>query len=217
MAAIPARQIAIIGGTGRLGLGLARRLRQAGVDVLIGSRDLGRARAAAEAAGLPAGQGRLNAEAAGAADLVIVTVPFDGHEATMRALAPGLAGKVVLETTVPYDRRSRAVILPDGISAAERAQRLLPHSRVVAGFHTVSAAMLADLGRPLHGDVLLCGDDAPAREAAAAIVRAIGMRPVEAGGLAAARTLEQLAGLLLGLNRRYRLDDLGITIAGLGD
>lgn len=217
MAAIPARQIAIIGGTGRLGLGLARRLRQAGVDVLIGSRDLGRARAAAEAAGLPAGQGRLNAEAAGAADLVIVTVPFDGHEATVRALAPGLAGKVVLETTVPYDRRSRAVIVPDGISAAERAQRLLPHSRVVAGFHTVSAGMLADLGRPLRGDVLLCGDDAPATDAAAAVVRAIGMRPVVAGGLIAARTLEQLAGLLLDLNRRYRLHDLGITIAGLGD
>lgn len=217
MATIPARQIAIIGGTGHLGLGLARRLRQAGARPLIGSRDLQRARTAAEEAGLPAGQGRTNAEAAEIADLVILTVPLDGHEATLRHLAPSLGGKVVLETTVPYDRQTRAVILPDGISAAERAQRLVPHSRIVAGFHTVSAVMLADLTRPPRGDVLLCGDDASAKDAAFALVRAIGMRPVDAGGLVSARVLEHLAGLLLGLNRRYKTKDLGIVIAGLAD
>lgn len=212
---LPARRIAIVGGTGHLGLGLARRLRQAGAEVLIGSRDPQRARAAAEAAGLPAGQGRLNADAAEAADLVIITVPFDGHEATVRALAPLLAGKVLLETTVPYDRRSRTVILPDGISAAERAQQLAPTARVVAGFHTVSAVMLADAAAQLRGDVLLCSDHAAATAAVAALVHAIGMRPVDAGALASARTLELMAGLLLGLNRRYKQRDLGITIAGL--
>lgn len=207
--------IAIIGGTGRLGLGLTRRLSRTPTPVLVGSRDQNRARAAAMEAGLGAGQGRTNVDAAREADLVILAVPIEGHEPTLRALAPYLGGKVLLDTTVHYERKTRSVLLPDGISAAERAQRLVPQARVVSGFHTVSAAMLADLERPAQGDVLLCGDDAGAKAPVAAMVRSIGMRPVDAGALATSRLLEQLAGLLIDLNRRYKKKDLTIQIAGL--
>jgi NADPH-dependent F420 reductase len=210
-----AGRIAIIGGTGHLGLGLAWRLSRAGASVLIGSRDITRARTAAAEAGLPAAAARANLEAAHEADLVVLTVPFEGHEPTLRALAPALDGKVVLDTTVSYDRQARAVVLPDGMSAAERAQHLLPRARVVAGFHTVSSIMLSDLEQPLRGDVLLCGDDVEAKEHVAGIVRLIGLRPVDAGALVQSRLLEQLAGLLLGLNRRYKKKDLGIAIVGL--
>lgn len=207
--------IAIIGGTGRLGLGLARRLSSTQAPVLIGSRDENRARAAAAEAGLGEAQGRTNSDAARSADLVILAVPVEGHEPTLRALAPYLGGKALLDTTVDYDRAARAVVLPGGLSAAERAQRLVPGARVVSGFHTVSATMLADLERSARGDVLLSGDDTAAKERVGAMVRSIGMRPVDTGGLMTSRLLEQLAGLLIDLNRRYKKKDLSIQITGL--
>ncbi|MGH2399266.1 MAG: NADPH-dependent F420 reductase [bacterium] len=207
--------IAIIGGTGRLGLGLARRLSRAQTPVLIGSRDETRARAAAAEAGLGAERGRTNIEAARSADLVVLTVPVEGHEPTLRALGPHLGGKVLLDTTVHYDRSSRSVLLPEGMSAAERAQRLVPKARLVSGFHTVSSTMLADLERPARGDVLFCGDDAGAKEPVAAMVASIGMRAVDAGSLSTSRVLEQLAGLLIDLNRRYKKKDLTFQVVGL--
>ena len=207
--------VAIVGGTGHLGLPLARRLHRAGERVLIGSRDAARAQSAAEDGGLGRAAGRSNAAAVREAAVVVIAVPYEGHEATLRLLAPDLAGKPVLETTVPYDKATRSAHQPDGLSAAERAQSLAPGARIIAGFHTVSALMLADVDRPAHGDVLLCGDDAGAKDIAASLVRAIGMRPVDAGPLRSARVLEQLAVFLLALNRRYRRKDLGITVAGL--
>lgn len=207
--------VAIVGGTGHLGLPLARRLHRAGERVLIGSRDAARAESAAEDGGLGRTAGRANVAAVREAAVIVIAVPYDGHEATLRLLAPDLDGKPVLETTVPYDKATRSAHHPGGLSAAERAQQLAPGARIVAGFHTVSAVMLADLDRPAYGDVLLCGDDAGAKEIATALARVIGMRPVDAGPLRSARTLEQLAVLLFGLNRRYKRKDLGITVAGL--
>jgi NADPH-dependent F420 reductase len=207
--------VAIVGGTGRLGLAFACRLHRAGVRVLIGSRDTARAESAAETAGLGAAAGRSNIDAVREAAVIIIAVPYEGHEATLRLLASSLAGKPVLETTVPYDRATRSAHQPEGLSAAERAQRLAPEARVVAAFHTVSSAMLADPDRSPHGDVLFCGDDAGAKETAEALVRALGMRPVDAGPLRSARVLEQLGVLLIRLDRRYKRKDLGITIAGL--
>lgn len=211
----PLGPVAIVGGTGRLGLPLARRLHRAGAHVLLGSRDAARAETIAEGGGLGRSAGRSNAAAVREAAVVVITVPYEGHEATLRSLQDALAGKPVIETTVPYDREARAVHHPDGLSAAERAQRLAPGARIVAGFHTVSAVMLADEARPLHGDVLLCGDDPGAKEIAGALARTIGMRPIDAGPLRNARVLEQLAVLLFGLNRRYKRKDLGVTITGL--
>lgn len=207
--------VAIVGGTGHLGLPLAQRLHRAGERVLIGSRDAARAERAAEEGGLGRAAGRSNAAAVREAAVIVIAVPYEGHEAVLRSLAPDLAGKPVLETTVPYDKTTRSADHPDGLSAAERAQHQAPGARIVAGFHTVSAAMLADLDRPAHGDVWLCGDDAGAKDIATSLVRAIGMRPVDAGPLRSARILEQLGVLLLGLNRRYKRKDLGITVAGL--
>ncbi len=206
-------RVAIVGGTGRLGLALARRLHRAGVGVVLGSRDASRARAAARSIDLPAHAGRLNADAAAAADVIIITVPYDGHRQTLTGIAEAAAGKVVVDATVPYGRPVDAA--RPAAAAAEETRALLPAARVVAGFHTVSAPMLADLTNPPHGDVLLCGDDSGAKDIVAGLVRRIGMRPVDAGPLAQARTLEQLAGLLVTLNKRYKKRDLGIAIAGL--
>lgn len=206
-------RVAIVGGTGRLGLALARRLHRAGVDVVLGSRDASRAQAAAGSIDLPAHAGRLNADAAGLADVIVITVPYDGHGQILAGIAGAAAGKVVMDATVPFGRAADAA--RPVAAAAEETRGLLPAARVVAGFHTVSAPMLADLTRPPHGDVLLCGDDPGAKDLVAGLVRRIGMRPVDAGPLVQARTLEQLAGLLVTLNKRYKRRDLGIQIAGL--
>lgn len=208
-----AERVAIVGGTGRLGGGLARRLHQAGVDVVIGSRDPAKAAQVATALGLPAQRGRANRDAAAAAAVVIVTVPYEAHRVTLGAIAGAVSGKVVVDTTVPF--AAGTMVRPEAGSAAREAASLLPGGRVVAGFHTVSSAMLADLSRSLRGDVLLCGDDAAANDVVGGLVRTLGMRPVDAGGLASAAILEQLAGLLLTLNRRYKRKDLGIQIVGL--
>lgn len=224
-----AARVAIIGGTGRLGLGLARRLQAAAVEVVLGSRDPARAETAAQSIGLPARAGRANVDAAEMAEVIIVAVPYDAHMPILSGIADATAGKVVVDTTVPF--ADSALRLPSGrpersrtgaagkgpaeSSAAEGARRMLPRARVVAGFHTVSAPMLADLAKPPHGDVLLCGDDEDAKEVVARLVRAIRMRPVDVGPLSQARVLEQLALLLLTLNRRYKKRDLGIQIAGL--
>ncbi len=206
-------RVAIVGGTGRLGLALARRLHGAGVDVVLGSRDASRAQAAARSIGLPAHAGRLNADAAGMADVIIITVPYDAHGQILAGIAGAAAGNVVVDATVPFGRPADAA--RPVAAAAEETREVLPAARVVAGFHTVSAPMLADLAKPPHGDVLLCGDDPGAKDLVAGLVRRIGMRPVDAGPLTQARTLEQLAGLLLAINRRYKKRDLGIAIAGL--
>ena len=216
-------RVAIIGGTGRLGLGLARRLQAAAVDIVLGSRDPARAETAARSMGLAAQAGRGNVAAAEAAEVIVITVPSEAHTQILSAIAEATAGKVVVDTTVSFTEsalrfhsgrpeRSRTGA---AVSAAEEASRLLPRARVVAGFHTVSAPMLADLARPPHGDVLLCGDDEGAKESVAHLVRAIRMRPVDAGPLAHARILEQLPRVLVTINKRYRRRDLGIQIAGL--
>lgn len=212
----PGRTVALIGGTGHMGIGLARRLAQAGMDVIIGSRDGTKARAVASSLGFASLRGRHNPEAAGTAEVIVLTVPYAAHRSTLLAIAGDTDGKVVVDTTVPLVRNSSLhVIRPPARSAAEEARELLPRARIVSGFHTVSADLLADLTRTLHGDVLLCGDDAGAKEIAAELVRAIRMRPVDVGALSQAHALEQLAGLLLALNRRHRRRDLGVQISGL--
>lgn len=210
--------VALIGGTGRLGRGLGMRLARSGAAVFIGSRDAGKAAAAAASIAASGVRGATNAEAAGAAGVIVIAVPYQAHRQTVTDIAAGTAGKVVVDAAVPVIAGATLQVdRPAAGSLAEEAARLLPEARIVGGFHTVSAVMLSDLTRDPQGDVLLCGDDATAKEVAAQLVRAVGMRPVDAGGLAAAHTLEQLAGLLFGLNRRYRRRDLGIRITGLED
>lgn len=218
MPAVPARSVAVIGGTGRLGRGLASRLAHAGVDVIIGSREEARARSAASALGFGKLSGLMNRHAARSAEVIVVTVPYDGHRSVLEAIANETVAKVVLDTTVPLTTTApMRVVRPPAGSAAEEAQQMLPQARVVGGFHTVSGWMLADFSRDLHGDVLLCGDDVGAKEIIATLARAIGMRPVDVGPLAHAHALEQLGGLLLAMNEQYSRPDLGIRITGLDE
>jgi len=220
-----ATTIGIIGGTGPHGKGLALRLRESGHRILLGSRDA--ARAAEVIAELPAplvaapGEivGVENAQAAREGDVVIVTTPWDGFEAIGPALADDLAGKVVICCANPL-RFEGGVPLPvrleDG-SAAELLQRLCPEARVVSGFQNVSAVKLGQLGEPLDGDVLLCGDDADAIARSSEVVLAVeGLRPLHAGPLRMSSVAEDLTALLISVNKRYRTH-ASIVRTGIGD
>lgn len=206
--------VAILGGTGNLGHGLAVRLCAAGYEVLIGSRDPRRGQEVATRLRLPNARGAGNAEAAAAAEVVIVACPYEGHAALVRDLAGTLAGKIVIDATVPLGPGYTYAPPPSGSAAAE-TQALVPGARVAAAFHTLSARLLADPGRPLDQDVLVCGNDAAARTAAIELAAAIGARGVDAGGLEAAATIEAMACLVIALNIRYRRRTLGIKIAHL--
>jgi NADPH-dependent F420 reductase len=213
--------IAFIGGTGPEGLGLALRLAAAGEEVVIGSRKLERAEAAAdwvrERSPSARVRGALNVDAVAGADVVFVTVPHSGQSPALAELAGALAGKVVVNTVVPvtFEKgRARPVPVEDG-SAAEEAQRLLPGSRLAAAFHTLSAHKLQDVNSSIEGDVLVCSDDPDAKAAAMALAEKIpGLRPVDAGPLVNARYVETITVLLLNLNRIHKAET-GVRIVGL--
>ena len=220
--------IAVIGGTGHEGLGLAIRWAAAGLPVVIGSRDRARAEAAAQqvrtlvhGSGKRSGdptasvEGRENADAARVAEIVVITVPASAHAATVAAIAPGLSEKIVVDVTVPLDRNpSYAVQLPEG-SAAEATQRALVGSRIVGAFHTVPAPLLQDLSRPVDCDVLVCGDDAAAKARIIELAQAFGARAVDVGALRQTHTLERITALLVGLGRKVGRHELGVRITGL--
>ncbi len=220
-----AYRIALIGGTGPEGRGLATRFALAGHTVVIGSRDPTRAAdAAAEVAArlLAAGHadrvitGAANSDAATGADVVVLTVPYEAQRATLEALEAVLADKVVVDAVVPvrFERGPRPIEVPEG-SAAEQAAALLPRSRVVGAFHTIAAETLLDPLAPLHEDVLVTGDDAEAK----AVVRALaeempGVRTIDAGPLRYSRFVEGITVLLIGINGRYHAR-AGVRIEGL--
>jgi len=208
------KQIAILGGTGSLGHGLAIRLCAAGYQVVIGSRDPQRGQAVAERLGLVNARGAGNAEAARSSDVVILACPHEGHAALVREMADVLTGKIVIDATVPLGP-GYTYAPPPAESAAAETQTLVPGARVAAAFHTLSARLLTDLTRPLDQDVLVCGNDPAARAQALEIAAAIGARGVDAGGLEVAATIEAMACLVIGLNVRYRRRTLGIKIAHL--
>ena len=213
--------IAFIGGTGPEGLGLALRLAVAGEEVVIGSRRPERAEAAAawvrERSPSARVSGARNRDAVADADVVFITGPYEGHGATLSELADALEGKVVVDTVVPvtFEKgRPRPVPVEDG-SAAEEAQRLLPHSRLAAAFHTVSAHKLQDKDAAIEGDVLVCGGDPEAKATAMALAEKIpGLRAVDGGRLSNARYVELLTVLLLNLNRVHKAET-GVRIVGL--
>lgn len=219
-------EVAVVGGTGALGTGLARRLAAAGAGVVIGSRDAARAAAAAaeldEIATVPVG-GAANPEAAASARIVIVTVPFAAQARTLAEIAPVLRDdQIVVDATVPLaasvgGKATRMVGVWQG-SAAEQAREIIPDGvPVVAALHSVAAAALADLAHDLDEDVLVCGDSGAAkREVAALIARIDGLRPVNAGRLDAARLAESMTALMIGMNGRYKTQ-AGLRITGLPD
>ena len=219
--------VAVIGGTGDEGFGLALRLARAGERVVIGSRSEERGRAAAEEAarmvGGPDGtvEGAANRDAAAAAEVVFVTVPYAGQAEIYRSISGALRPEaVVCDTTTPLATavggRPWQVLTPWEGSAAEQAGAILPRSvRLVAGFHTVSAYPLRDLERPVEGDVLLCGADAEAKAAVGGLVDRIpNLRWVDAGPLAMARIVERLTAVLVSVNRAYGIREAGVALTG---
>ena len=210
--------IAIVGGTGAEGAGLAIRWARAGYRVIVGSRSPERAAARASAL---AGHGRIegaaNADAAAAADIVVVTVPFAAQRQTMTDIAEAARGKTVIDVTVPLvpPRVARVQLPPEG-SAAAIAQAILgPETRVVSAFQNVAADHLADPGCDLDCDVLVCGDAREARAEAVALIEAAGLRGIEAGPLDNAVAAEALTSVLIWINRRYDSPGSGIRITGL--
>ena len=212
--------VAVLGGTGPQGRGLARRLALAGQRMVIGSRVSERAEAVAaplRAANLDV-TGTDNASAAEAADLVIVAVPYEGHRALLTGLAGALAGKVVVDCVNPvaFDKLGAYPLLVEAGSAAQEAAAVLPASRVVAAFHHVSAVLLEDpsLGE-VDIDILVLGDDREATDLVQALAgRIAGMRGIYAGRLRNAAQVEALTANLISVNRRHKTH-AGIRITGL--
>jgi 8-hydroxy-5-deazaflavin:NADPH oxidoreductase len=217
--------VSIIGASGALGFGLAVRWGRAGVPVVIGSRDAGRAQEAAERAraAVPEGEfeGAENAEAATRADVVVLSVPFRSQSETLTNLKGALrSGQVVVDATVPLaaavsGRATRTLGVWQG-SAAQQAQEMVPDGvRVVSALHTVSAALLGDLDHALGEDVLVCGDRKEDKQVVAELIERIdGLRAIDAGRLEMARITEQLTALLISINVRHKTH-AGIKITGL--
>lgn len=220
--------VALIGGTGHLGAAIARRLARAGVPVIIGSRDPAKAAAAADALhadiGRSIGSGA-NVDAAHAAGIIILTVPFASQEATLRDIAPGVAGKIVVDTTVPLmpPKVMRVQLPPEG-SAAVRAQRILEEAlhavgsgsegvRMTSAFHNVAAHRLAT-DEPVDCDVLVFGDERAAREAVLQLVGLCGLRGLHGGALANSAAAEALTSVLIFVNKTYAADGAGLRITG---
>lgn len=210
---VEAATIAFLGGTGDQGRGLARRFALAGHRVVLGSRQAEKAQhAAAELQGtVPDAtlvSGATNADAAAKGDVVVVAVPWEGHEALIRGLADALAGKIVVDCVNPLGFDSQgayALDVPEG-SAAQQAAGILTGSTVVAAFHHVSAVLLLDPAvDTIETDVLVLGDDRAATDLVQALVDRIdGMRGVYGGRLRNARQVEALTANLVSINRRYK-------------
>nr|WP_211110287.1 NADPH-dependent F420 reductase [Acuticoccus mangrovi] len=215
--------MAIVGGTGALGGGLAIRAARAGCPVVIGSRTAQKAEAAAAALRetVPDADvvGLENAAAAAAGEMVVVTVPFASQADTLAAIAPMVGGKVVVDTTVPLvpPKVARVQLPPEG-SAAQRAAKALGEGvRLVTGFHNVSAKKLGEEG-PVACDVLVFGDDVDARQLVVDLANAIGLRGLHGGVLDNSAAAEALTSVLIAINKRYKVaEGAGIRITGLGE
>jgi 8-hydroxy-5-deazaflavin:NADPH oxidoreductase len=212
-------KVAVLGGTGKEGGGLARRWAVNGYQVIIGSRSVEKAEAAAAALNAELGGeylvGMENSAAAEAADLVVLSVPYSAHQATLEAVRDKLGGKILVDVTVPTPF-PQAVVVPEGKAAALEAAALVGDDvRVVSAFQNVSAAKLKQLGTPVDTDVLVTGDDAEAKRDVIALVEAAGMRGIDAGPLGNAVAAEALTAVLFYVNKTYKVKGAGIRITGL--
>jgi hypothetical protein len=218
--------VAVVGGTGAEGFGLTLRLAMAGHHVTIGSRDAARAASKAEEGRGLAGAGATidgddNAASAAAAEVVFVTVPFEGAAPIYRAIAGSLRPEtIVVDCTSPLmasvGGRASHALRPWHGSAAEFVKTLLPKgTRLVAAFHTVGAEALRALEQPVDSDALVMGDDDEAKAVVGGLIEQIpGMAWVDAGGLQMARIAETLTPLLVSINGRYEIHDAGFRITG---
>ena len=205
--------IAVLGGTGQLGGGLARRWIRAGYRVVIGSRSP--ERAAATAVEIGAFSGMANVEAAAAADIVLLAVPYSQQREILHEVKPSLAGKILIDATVPLvPPKVMRVQLPAEGSAAAIAQGIVGESvRVVSAFHNVAAALLHE-DQPLDCDVLVFGDDKEARATVIGLVAAAGLRGFHGGSIANSAAAEALTSVLIFINKHYAAH-AGIRLTGV--
>jgi NADPH-dependent F420 reductase len=221
-----AEKIAIVGGAGELGFGLALRWASAAVDIVIGSREQSKAEDAANRVQAAVRNAKIagydNARAVAEASIVVLAVPFPAQAGILKTIKGALKGKVLVDATVPLaasigGRATRTISLWEG-SAAQAAQALLPGVIVLSAFQNVSADVLNDLSANPDCDILICGDDAAAKERLSALVQLIpGLRPLDAGPLEMSRVVESMTALLISLNRRYNVHHSGIRITGLAE
>lgn len=213
--------IAILGGSGKEGSGLAFRWAHAGYPVIIGSRTAEKAAQAATeinaALGREAVQGHDNPTAAAAASIVVLTVPFAAQRSTVEEVRHALAGKILVDVTVPLvPPKVNRVQLPAGGSAVEAIQKLLGDQvKVVSAFQNISAHHLKDLDHVIDCDVLVCSDDREAADTVVGLAREIGLGAWNAGVLANSAAAEALTSILIALNQRYKVPAAGIRITGI--
>jgi NADPH-dependent F420 reductase len=213
--------IAIIGGAGALGSGLARRWVKAGYEVIVGSRTPEKIGAAIEAlaavAAGPKPRGLSNREAAEAGEVVLVAVPFAAAAVTLDEIAGALRGKVVIDATVPLvpPRVARVQLPPEGSAAVAAQARLGDEVRVVSAFHNVAAAKL-QTDEDVDCDILVFGDKRDDRAVVVGLAEAAHLRGVHAGPLANSAAAEALTSVLIGINRFYGAEGAGIRITGIG-
>jgi NADPH-dependent F420 reductase len=212
--------IAILGGTGKEGAGLASRWALVGHSIIIGSRDAERAKTKAaelreQTHKLPI-MGESNAEAARLGTVIVIALPAQGLAATLPEVREACRGKVVISTVVPLTFGGPRLFTPPAAgSSAEEAQGLLPDAKVVAAFHHIAAHELSETEHSIECDLLLCGGDASAKETVGELGRSMGLRPIDIGGLSNAGPLEGITAVLATINRRYKLKNSGIKITGL--
>ncbi len=214
-------KIAIVGGTGDQGPGLALRWAKAGEEVIIGSRSQERAEKVAAELNGELGQDLLrgldNARAADAAEIVVLTVPYPAHLGTLESIKNQVQGKIFVDVSVPLDPENpRRMKMPPAGSATEEAQEVLgPSTRVVAAFQNISAHLLRDPHHAIDCDVLVCGNDAEAKKTVMSLVGKMGLQGYDAGPAESARVIEGLTSILIRLNIRHKVKGAGIRLAGL--
>ena len=215
--------IAVLGGTGAEGSGLALRWAHAGHRVTLGSRNPEKAAKVCKELNALVGSNSIdfadNRSAAGAAAIVVLTVPHQVQRATVEEVREAIAGKILIDTTVPLvPPKVARVQRPAGGSAVAEVQRMLGETvRVVSAFQNVPAHQLRDLGHSVDCDVLVCGDDVAAREVVVALARDIGLRAYHAGPICNSAAAEALTSILISLNIRYKVPGAGIRITGVPD
>ncbi len=212
-------KIAVLGGTGKEGSGLARRWAAKGYNVIIGSRDAERASNAANEINAELGgeylTGMENSAATEAADIVVLSVPYSAHAKTLEAVKDKLGGKILVDVTVPT-AFPEPVFVPDGKAAGLEAQAIVGDDvRVVSAFQNVSAGKLKKLNTTVDTDVLVTGDDQDAKKDVIALVDAAGMRGIDAGPLANSVAAEALTAVLYYVNKTYKVRGAGIRITGV--
>jgi NADPH-dependent F420 reductase len=217
------QSIAILGGTGSEGSGLASRWAHAGYRVIIGSRNAEKAAQVCarinQSLAREAVSHASNLDAAAAGQIVVLTVPYAAQRSTVEEVRDALDGKILIDTTVPLTPPKVArVQLPEGGSAVAEIQSLLGESvKVVSAFQNVPAHLLQELGHEVDCDVLVCGDDVQARETVITLAADIGLRALHAGPIVNSAAAEALTSILISINSRYKVSGTGIRITGLDE